>query len=250
LNLASTPGGSPVHPWVASGLGRTRWAIGPAFLNEWSEIRAFVQRAEALGFDACWANDHPNRLMDCWTALSALAVATERIRLISLVSCIYYRSPYLLARQAADVDRLSEGRVVLGIGSGWDAPEFAQMCVPMPSTAIRQETMQETLQIVRGLWRGEPFTFTGKYRQVKEAALRVLPVQQPYVPILIAAEVSGSPCGRSPGTPTCRTSRRTSPPGRRSTSVMCGVSSAGAKSSAPRPDGPMTRSCGATTARC
>jgi alkanesulfonate monooxygenase SsuD/methylene tetrahydromethanopterin reductase-like flavin-dependent oxidoreductase (luciferase family) len=186
LNFASTPGDSPVHPWVASGLGQTRWAIGPVFLAEWSEIRAFVQRAEALGFDACWANDHPNRLMDCWTALSALAVATERIRLISLVSCVYYRSPYLLARQAADVDRLSDGRLVLGIGSGWDAAEFAQMCLPMPSTAIRQETMEETLQIVQGLWRGEPFTFTGKYRQVKDAALRILPVQQPYVPILIA----------------------------------------------------------------
>jgi alkanesulfonate monooxygenase SsuD/methylene tetrahydromethanopterin reductase-like flavin-dependent oxidoreductase (luciferase family) len=156
------------------------------FLREWSEIRAFVQRAEALGFDACWANDHPNRLMDCWTALSALALATERIRLISLVSCVYYRSPHLLARQAADVDRLSDGRLVLGIGSGWDAPEFAEMCLPMPSTAIRQETMEETLQIVQGLWRGGPFTFSGKHRQVKDAALRTLPVQQPYVPILIA----------------------------------------------------------------
>jgi alkanesulfonate monooxygenase SsuD/methylene tetrahydromethanopterin reductase-like flavin-dependent oxidoreductase (luciferase family) len=186
LNFASAPGEGPVHPWVASGLGRARWAIGPVFLGGWGEIRAFVQRAEVLGFDACWASDHPNRLMDCWTALSALAVATERIRLISLVSCVCYRSPYLLARQAADVDRLSDGRLVLGIGSGWDAPEFAQMCVPMPSTAIRQETMEETLQIVRGLWRGEPFTFTGKHRQVKDAALRVLPVQQPYVPVLIA----------------------------------------------------------------
>jgi alkanesulfonate monooxygenase SsuD/methylene tetrahydromethanopterin reductase-like flavin-dependent oxidoreductase (luciferase family) len=156
------------------------------FLSEWSEIRGFVQRAEALGFDACWANDHPNRLMDCWTTLSALALATERIRLISLVSCVYYRSPYLLARQAADVDRLSEGRLVLGIGSGWDAPEFAEMCIPMPSTAVRQETMEETLQIVQGLWRGKPFTYHGKHRQVQDAVLRVLPVQQPYVPILIA----------------------------------------------------------------
>jgi alkanesulfonate monooxygenase SsuD/methylene tetrahydromethanopterin reductase-like flavin-dependent oxidoreductase (luciferase family) len=186
VNSASTLSDSPVHPWVASGLGRTRWAIGPVFLNEWSEIRAFVQRAEALGFDACWANDHPNRLMDCWTALSALALATDRIRLISLVSCVYYRSPHLLARQAADVDRLSDGRLVLGIGSGWDAPEFAQMCLPMPPTGIRQETMEETLQIVQGLWRGGPFTFNGKHRQVKDAALRILPVQQPHVPILIA----------------------------------------------------------------
>jgi alkanesulfonate monooxygenase SsuD/methylene tetrahydromethanopterin reductase-like flavin-dependent oxidoreductase (luciferase family) len=176
----------PAHPWVADGAGRTRFAIGPVFLDQWSETLAFIQRAEALGFDACWANDHPNRIMDCWTELAALAVATARIRLISLVSCVYYRSPYLLARQAADVDRLSDGRLVLGIGSGWDAPEFAEMCIPMPPHAIRQQTMEETLQIVQGLWRGQPFTFNGQYRQVEDAVLRVLPVQQPYIPILIA----------------------------------------------------------------
>ena len=250
MNFASTPGDSPVHPWVAAGLGRTRWAIGPVFLDEWSEIRAFVQRAEALGFDACWANDHPNRIMDCWTALSALALATERIRLISLVSCVYYRSPYLLARQAADVDRLSDGRLVLGIGSGWDAPEFAEMCLPMPSTAIRQETMEETLQIVQGLWRGEPFTFNGKHRQVKDAVLRLLPVQQPYVPILIAG--GGERI-------TLRQVARYA-----DMSNFAPHQSAGSafdvgdvqrklgrlKISAPRSDGRMTRSCGATTARC
>ena len=186
MSAAITPNDKLVHPWVTSGLGRTRFAIGPAFLDSSSEILAFVQRAEALGFDACWANDHPNRLMDCWTALSALAVATERIRLISFVSCVYYRTPYLLARQAADVDRISGGRLVLGIGAGWDHGEFDEMAVPFPPTSDRLETMEETLHIVQGLWRGERFTFEGKHRQVRDAWLRKLPVQQPYVPILIA----------------------------------------------------------------
>jgi alkanesulfonate monooxygenase SsuD/methylene tetrahydromethanopterin reductase-like flavin-dependent oxidoreductase (luciferase family) len=186
LSAANTPSDKLVHPWVTSGLGRTRFAIGSVFLDRWSETLAFVHRAEVLGFDACWANDHPNRLMDCWTALSALAVATERIRLISFVSCVYYRTPYLLARQAADVDRLSGGRLVLGIGAGWDHGEFDEMCEPFPPTPARLEAMEETLQIVQGLWRGEPFTFEGKHRQVRNAMLRGLPVQQPYVPILIA----------------------------------------------------------------
>lgn len=186
MNYGMTITERPAHPWVTVGLARPRFAVGPVFLDEWSEISAFVQRAEAFGFDACWTNDHPNRLMDCWTELSALALVTERIRLISMVSCVYYRTPYLLARQAADVDRLSGGRLVLGIGSGWDKPEFDEMCIPFPATAARQETLVETLQIVQGLWRGEPFTFQGKHREVKNAMLRVLPVQQPYVPILIA----------------------------------------------------------------
>src|SRR5712672_1328718 len=109
MNSEEAGSGRPEHPWVTAGVGRVRFGIGSVFLDDWADNLAFVQHAEALGFDACWANDHPNRLMDCWTALSALALATERIRLISLVSCVYYRSPYLLARQAADVDRLSDG---------------------------------------------------------------------------------------------------------------------------------------------
>src|ERR1700689_755380 len=122
--------GRSIHPWVAAGANRVRFATVGIFLNEWKDIVRFAQRAEELGFDAYWANDHPNRSMGCWTLLSGLAVATERLRLISLVSCIYYRSPHLLARQAADVDRLSDGRLVLGIGSGWGAPGVAQVCLP------------------------------------------------------------------------------------------------------------------------
>ena len=83
--------------------------------------------AEDLGFDACWAYAHPTRLADCWTTLAALAVATKKIRLLSLVSCISYRSPVLLVRQAADVDRLSGGRPILGIGIGDDTQEFEQL---------------------------------------------------------------------------------------------------------------------------
>ena len=134
-----------VHPWVAEGQTRPRFAIVSVFLSEWKDILRFAQRAERLGFDAYWANDHPNRSMDTWTLLTGLAMGTERIRLISLVSCIYYRSPVLIARQAADVDRVSEGRLVLGIGIGDDIPEFNQMCLPFPPIAQRQETMEEAL---------------------------------------------------------------------------------------------------------
>src|SRR6185436_10332788 len=106
------------HPWVADGQGKIRFAVGSGPFADWAERLEFVRMAEDLGFDACWAYDHPTRLADCWTTLAALAVATKKIRLLSLVSCIYYRSPILLARQAADVDRLSGGRLILGIGIG------------------------------------------------------------------------------------------------------------------------------------
>ena len=174
-----------VHPWVAEGRRRPRFAIVSVFLSEWPEILGFACRAEQLGFDAYWANDHPNRSMDTWTLLSALAVATERIRLISLVSCVYYRSPVLIARQAADVDRISGGRLVLGIGIGDDVPEFNQMCLPFPPVAQRQDTMEEALAVIRGLWTEDVFTFEGKYFRLDQARLAPKPVQEPYVPILI-----------------------------------------------------------------
>jgi alkanesulfonate monooxygenase SsuD/methylene tetrahydromethanopterin reductase-like flavin-dependent oxidoreductase (luciferase family) len=174
-----------VHPWVAEGARRLRFAICGMFASTPAEIVKAAQQAEQLGFDAYWANDHPNRSMECWDQLTMLAMATESVRLFSLVSCIYYRSPFLLARQAADVDAISGGRLVLGLGIGDDVAEFGQMGLDFPRRRDRQEALEETLSIVSGLWRGERFSFEGKHFQVRDAAIRQLPVQQPYVPVLI-----------------------------------------------------------------
>jgi len=173
------------HPWVAEGQHSVRFAIVGAFLKDWPARLAFVQRAEELGYDAYWANDHPTRSMDCWTTLAALAMATRKIRLISLVSCIYYRSPALLARVAADVDLLSGGRLVLGLGIGDDTREFARLQLPFPPIRERQESLEETLQIVQGLWNAAPFSYDGRYFKVADAGVAPRPPQQPHVPILI-----------------------------------------------------------------
>ena len=122
-----------VHPWVRDAQQRPRFAIVGTFLLEWAQVRDFAVRAEELGFDAYWANDHPLRSMDCWTQLAALATVTTRLPLIALVSCVYYRSPALIARQAADVDRISGGRLVLGLGTGDDAAEFGQLGLRFPA---------------------------------------------------------------------------------------------------------------------
>lgn len=123
---------------------------------------------------------------DCWAILSALAVTTSRIRLGTLVDCVFYRNPVVLARMAADVDRLSGGRLILGLGMGDLLFEFRQMGIPFLSTHERQEALEETIQIVRGLWGPAPFTFKGRHMQVEQCFLPVGPVQQPYVPLLIA----------------------------------------------------------------
>jgi alkanesulfonate monooxygenase SsuD/methylene tetrahydromethanopterin reductase-like flavin-dependent oxidoreductase (luciferase family) len=156
------------------------------FVKDWAGHLRFTTEAERLGYDSCCLFDHPNRLMECWTLLSALAASTQRIRLISMVSCIYYRSAFMLARQAADVDRISGGRLVLGVGIGDDVPEFAQLGLPFGRIGQRQRAMEETVRTVQALWRGEEVTSQdGPGHRLAGAWLRPGPVQEPHVPVLI-----------------------------------------------------------------
>jgi alkanesulfonate monooxygenase SsuD/methylene tetrahydromethanopterin reductase-like flavin-dependent oxidoreductase (luciferase family) len=175
-----------VHPWIAESEQRVRFGLGTLGWRAGSELLGLGQQAEQLGFDSYWVQDHPMGGPDCWTSLAALAVTTQRLRLGSIVSCVYYRSPVLLARHAADVDRLSGGRLVLGVGFGDDAAEFRQMNLALPAVPERQAALEETVQVVRGLWTGQPFTFSGRHFSFQDATLPAGPVQQPYVPVLIA----------------------------------------------------------------
>jgi alkanesulfonate monooxygenase SsuD/methylene tetrahydromethanopterin reductase-like flavin-dependent oxidoreductase (luciferase family) len=175
-----------VHPWVTEGAGRVRFGVMGGPLNDWHRLSAFVALAEELGFDSYWTIDHPLRGADWATNLAALAVTTRRLRLGTLVACIYYRNPVLLARQAADVDRLSGGRFVLGLGIGHVEMEFARMGIPFLAPKVRQAALAEVIRIVHGVWGAEPFSATGEHFRVDGATVRPGPVQQPRVALLIA----------------------------------------------------------------
>jgi alkanesulfonate monooxygenase SsuD/methylene tetrahydromethanopterin reductase-like flavin-dependent oxidoreductase (luciferase family) len=108
-----------VHPWVAAGAHRLRFAINMTASPDWGAVRDFVQTAEALGFDAIMMPDHPAVLPSgTWTMLATLAEQTCTIRLGTLVSCLPYWNPVVLARRAADMDRLSGERRVAGRAAG------------------------------------------------------------------------------------------------------------------------------------
>jgi alkanesulfonate monooxygenase SsuD/methylene tetrahydromethanopterin reductase-like flavin-dependent oxidoreductase (luciferase family) len=178
------------HPWVAEGQHTVRFGVCTGSLKggvgDWPAYQAFVQRVEALGFDSVWKPDHPMAWLDCWTVLAALAVTTTRIRLGSFVSCVAFRQPSLLARMSADVDRMSAGRLVLGLGIGDVLPEFEQLGLQVPSTRERQHALEETIRIVRGVADQAPFTYHGQQFWVANATLPFGPIQQPHLPLLIA----------------------------------------------------------------
>ena len=174
-----------IHPWVAEGARRVRFGVMPWGLNtDWTIFLNWARRTEELGFDSFWWGDHPAITLDCWTGLTAAATVTKTVRLGAGVSCVYFRHPALLARIAADVDRLSGGRLILGLGIG-DLPfEFARFGIDLPPVSERQAALEETITIVRGAWEGSPFSYEGKHYRVNGLAIAP-PVQSPYVPLLI-----------------------------------------------------------------
>ncbi|MCU1489050.1 MAG: class flavin-dependent oxidoreductase [Acidimicrobiaceae bacterium] len=173
-----------VHPWVAEAASQVRFGIVPAFLAEWQDLCRFVVDAEERGFDSTWVNDHPTRSMDTFTLLGALATATRRIRLMSLVSCVLYHHPLMIARGAADVDRLSGGRAVVGLGIGDDVPEFEMLGLDFPPARARQAALEEAIPILRALWAGEEVTHSGERFHLASAKLSPRPVQE-RLPVLI-----------------------------------------------------------------
>src|SRR3712207_1169280 len=176
-----------IHPWVAEGARRVRFGVNIAALPDWSATRDLAQTIEGLGFDAILMPDHPGMLASAtWTVLAALAEATRTIRLGTLVSCVYYGNPVVLARLAADVDRISGGRVVLGVGSGDQPHEFDRLGLTWPPVRERQAALEDALRIIRPLLRGEQVTSQGEQFRANGAVLQPPPAQQPYVPILVA----------------------------------------------------------------
>ena len=178
------------HPWVEKYRSRIGVALqaGPALTDP--DPNGIIMRAallaEETGMDGFFMGDHPGYSPEVFVHLAALVRETDQITLGSIVFCVYYRHPVMFARQIADLDQLSNGRALIGLGIGWNVPEFARLGMTIPPVPERQRALEEYVQIVNGVFGEQPFTFDGETFSTTEAIIYPRPVQQPRPPIVIA----------------------------------------------------------------
>ena len=161
----------------------------------YTRLRDLALRAEAAGLDSVWVYDHllyrfpdqpPFGIWECWSVLTALAEATERVELGTIVLAAPWRNPALLAKMAITVDEISGGRLILGLGAGWHQPEFDAFGYPFDHRVGRFE---EAMQIIGPLLREGKVDFQGQYFSAPDCEMRPFSSRPDgaRIPILIAS---------------------------------------------------------------
>jgi probable F420-dependent oxidoreductase len=159
----------------------------------YTDIRSMARRAESAGFDSIWLYDHllyrwpgqPTQgIWECWSTLSALAEATDRVEIGTLVLCNSFRNPALVAKMADTVDEISGGRLVLGIGAGWNKPEYEAFGFPFERIRGRFE---EAIQIIKPLLKQRQTSFSGRYYHVDNCEIAPRGPRAKGVPLMIGA---------------------------------------------------------------
>lgn len=156
------------------------------------ELIAMAQTAEAVGLDSIWLGDHllydlptgPRGPWEVWTSMAALAASTSRIQIGPLVASVTFHAPAMLAKQAATVDAISGGRLILGLGAGWNQREYRAFGFPFDHRVSRFE---EAFTIIRTLLRDGQIDFAGEYYAVEDAVLHPRPVLPGGPPLMVGS---------------------------------------------------------------
>jgi F420-dependent oxidoreductase-like protein len=159
----------------------------------WSGVLDLWRQLESTGWDIASVTDHfmPNTkeregaMLESWSTLSALAALVPRMRVGTIVLGNTYRHPAVVAKMAAQVDIISGGRLILGLGAGWQENEHAAYGIPFYTMRERLERLEESCQVMRSLWTKARSDFQGKYYQLSDAPLDPKPVQTPHPELMI-----------------------------------------------------------------
>ncbi|GAA2612731.1 TIGR03621 family F420-dependent LLM class oxidoreductase [Actinomadura fulvescens] len=179
----------------AAGGRRFRFGVIARDLHTAARLAAGARRAEELGYSTLLMRDHLSagslgRSLAPLTALMAAACATRRLRVGTLVLDNDHRHPAVLAKEAATLDVLSEGRFELGLGAGWMRSEYAEAGIPFDRAGVRVERLEEAIAVLRGLLSGDRTSFAGRHYTIDGLRNFPCPVQRPRPPLLVGA---GSP---------------------------------------------------------
>jgi F420-dependent oxidoreductase-like protein len=170
-----------------------RFSIWPSSARQWEEILELTRHCEAGGWDGVYVADHfmPNApapvdgdVLECWTLIAALAASVRRLRLSPLVTSVTYRHPAVLANMAAAVDRVSGGRLTLGVGAGWQENEHSAYGIALGTVKERLDRFDEAVEVLVSMLRRPRTTFTGSYFRLVDAPNQPPPVQE-RLPLLV-----------------------------------------------------------------
>ncbi len=169
-----------------------RFSIWPNASKPWSDVVDLARHGEATGWDGVWIADHfmPNGedvsgpVLEGWTTIAALAATVPRVRIGCLVSGNTYRHPAVLASMATTADQISGGRIVLGLGAGWQQNEHDAYGIPLFETKERMARFGEACAVVKSLLTQERTTFDGEHYQLRDAPLEPKGADGP-VPLLV-----------------------------------------------------------------
>ncbi|GHD44647.1 LLM class F420-dependent oxidoreductase [Mycetocola manganoxydans] len=168
--------------------------VGIDTREQWETMSSLAAHADAGPWESIWVYDHFHTVPvpseeathEAWTLMSAFAATTKRVRLGQMCTCMSYRNPAYLAKVAATIDVISDGRVEMGIGGGWYEHEWRAYGYGFPSAGDRLGRLNEGVQIMKQAWETGTATLDGKHYQVDGAIVRPLPVQEGGIPFWIA----------------------------------------------------------------
>ena len=150
--------------------------------HEWREK---CRRVEALGYDTLAVADHFPRGLGPFVALATAAAVTDRIRVGAFVFANDFRHPAVLAKEAATLDLLSDGRLEVGIGAGWLRSEYEATGIPFDRAGVRIDRLAEAVSLIKRLWTEDSVTFQGRFYQATDLSILPRPVQAPHPPVMV-----------------------------------------------------------------